>query len=68
MEKILTVDEVIAATSGSAPMHIKKRKRLEKLTNEQLISYQLRTKLVNACRVKNKMLCSPVYIYLIYIL
>jgi hypothetical protein len=49
---LLTVDAVIASTgAGAGPMHTKKRKRLEKLSNEQLIAYQLRTKMVNACRV-----------------
>ena len=51
MQREVTVDEVIAATSGDAPVHPKKRKRLEKLSSEQLIAYQLRTLLINACRV-----------------
>lgn len=53
LRRILTVDEVIEATSAELPMHIKKRRRLEKLDNDQLIAYQLRMLLINACRVSH---------------
>lgn len=53
-KRALTVDIVLAATSGNvAEVHPKKRKRMEKLDNDQLVTYLVRHSLINACRVIN---------------